>query len=129
MGYDTEFMGAFEIDTKTASPEDVGALASKINTFKKERHVGDKYPGIWLGWEVIERPTGSGVPKYYVVWDGIEKFYYYINWLDYLITHYFKPAGMVLNGKVEYSGYGMGDKGRIVVTANKIKVQTMRYVD
>lgn len=52
-------------------------------------------PGLWCQWI----PTEDGTA---IVWDGREKFYFYTEWLDYLIAHFLKPWGYTLNGTVHW---------------------------
>lgn len=72
-------------------------------------------PGLWCNWE----PTQDGAA---LRWDGGEKFYNYIEWLNYLIDNFFKPWGYVLNGEVEWQGEERDDQGRIVVKENKVTI-------
>ena len=44
-----------------------------------------------------------------LVWDGNSYFYDYVEWLEYLIEHFFKKRGYVLNGKVSWSGEDKDD--------------------
>jgi len=72
-------------------------------------------PGLWCQWVVSE--DGK-----YLEWDGGEKFYYYTEWLKYLIENFFKPTGNVLNGSVEWQGEELDDFGKIEVENNVITV-------
>jgi hypothetical protein len=71
-------------------------------------------PGLWCKW----------VPDKYgraIVWDRWEKFYYYVEWLEYLIKHCLGPWGYVLNGEVRWRGEDRDDRGVIVITANAVE--------
>lgn len=57
-----------------------------------------------------------------IEWDGGEKFYFYVEWLQYLVAHFLKPWGYTLNGTVTWEGEGHDDKGRIVVKDNVVRV-------
>ncbi len=70
-------------------------------------------PGLWCQWV----PTEDGSS---LVWDGGEKFYFYTEWLEYMIKNFFIPWGYVLNGAVKYAGEDSSDRGRIDVKNNKI---------
>jgi hypothetical protein len=70
-------------------------------------------PGLWCQWVPTEDGTGIG-------WNGAEKFYNYVEWLDYLIKHFLKPWGLVLNGEVEWQGEDQGDVGKIIVKDNVV---------
>ncbi len=71
---------------------------------------GDQ-PGLWCQW--IPSLDGTAI-----VWDGDEKFYEYIEWLQYIIDKILKPDGYVLNGYVEYRGEEWYDQGEIIVEDN-----------
>lgn len=76
-------------------------------------------PGLWCQWT----PTEDGEA---IVWDGGEKFYDYVEWLQYLIAHFLKPWGYVLNGKVEWEGEERSDFGVICVEANEVSIRSGR---
>lgn len=71
-------------------------------------------PGLWCEWEI----NGYGE----VEWNGGEKFYYYVEWLNYLIRNFFSPEGYILNGEIEYRGEDFDDYGTITVTDNVVTV-------
>lgn len=72
-------------------------------------------PGLWCQWVPNEDGTA-------IVWDEGEKFYYYAEWLEYIVKNFLIPWGYKLNGVVEWSGEESGDLGAIEVTDNKIEV-------
>ncbi len=78
-------------------------------------------PGLWCQWV----PNADGTA---IEWDGGEKFYSYVKWIEYLIKHFLAPWGYVLNGAVEWSGEDAGDIGKIVIKDNKVKVLEGRIV-
>ena len=69
-------------------------------------------PGLWCQWEINE--DGD------LVWDGGEKFYEYVEWLQYMIDNFFKRWGYVLNGSIEWSGEDRDDLGCIDVKDNVV---------
>ena len=71
-------------------------------------------PGLWCQW--IINDYGE------LEWDGGEKFYHYVEWLEYLIENFFKPDGYILNGIISYQGEDFGDTGNIVVVDNYVSV-------
>lgn len=75
-------------------------------------------PGLWCQWKPIEKEDGTT----YLAWDGAEKFYDYIEWLEYLIEHFLAPWGYLLNGEVEWEGERSRDLGKIAVTDNVVKI-------
>ena len=70
-------------------------------------------PGLWCQWIIEDNE---------LVWDEGEKFYEYVEWLRYLIEHFFAPSGYTLNGTVYYDGEDSDDFGKIVVVDNIVKV-------
>jgi len=73
-------------------------------------------PGLWLQW-VIEEDS--------LYWDEGEKFYNYVEWLQYLIDKIFKPNDVIVNGKVEWFGEECDDTGEIIVTDNTIVINNI----
>lgn len=80
----------------------------------------DSQPGLWCQW-IIENNN--------LIWDGGEKFYNYVEWLEYLINHFFIPWGYTLNGKIYWQGEESTDLGVIIVDHNQIttKVGKITY--
>ena len=78
-------------------------------------------PGLWCHWE----PTEDGQ---YIEWNGSEKFYEYIEWLNYIIENFLQPWGYKLNGEVEWFGEDREDMGKIIVSDNEIGVLQGRIV-
>jgi hypothetical protein len=70
-------------------------------------------PGLWCSWTVGEDQSS-------IAWNGMEKFYEYIRWLDYLILHFLAPWGYTLNGEVRWGGEDEQDRGVIRVRANVV---------
>ncbi len=70
-------------------------------------------PSLWCQW-VIE--DGK------LQWDGGEKFYNYVEWLDYLIEHFFHFWGYSLTGEIKWQGEDMNDRGLISVEDNNISI-------
>jgi len=81
-------------------------------------------PGLWCQWV----PNEDGTE---IEWDGGEKFYNYVEWLEYIIDNFLKPWGYKLNGAVKWFGEEPEDLGCIVVNDNvvKSKVARISYVD
>ena len=73
-----------------------------------------KQPGLWCQWQLDDETTLS--------WDGSEKFYNYIEWLQYLIAHFFEPWGIKLNGECFWQGEDNSDMGKIEITDNVINI-------
>ena len=118
MGYQTDFYGQFDCHPPlTAEHQKI------LDDFSEHRHDDNlpDAPGVWCQW--IPCDEGAGIE-----WDGVEKFYNYIEWLDYLIDHFLKPWGYVLNGEVEWQGEERNDLGRIVVRDNAVVVKCGKVV-
>lgn len=78
-------------------------------------------PGLWCQWT----PTEDGTA---IEWDQGEKFYDYVEWLEYLIEHFLKPWGYVLNGAVDWQGEERGDIGRILIVNNAVSTKAGKVV-
>lgn len=76
-------------------------------------------PSLWCQWT----PTSDGTA---IVWDEGEKFYDYVEWLEYIIQHFLTPWGYKLNGRVTWVGEESEDRGMIVVSNNVVVAQTDR---
>ena len=71
----------------------------------------DDQPGLWCKWVPTEDRTG-------IEWNGIEKFYNYTEWLEYLIDHFLRPWGKTVNGQVKWVGENKNDRGILMVENN-----------
>ena len=78
--------------------------------------------GLWCQWT----PNAEGTE---LVWDEGEKFYYYTEWLFYLIRKVIAPNGYILNGEVSWEGEERGDVGTIQVKDNNIYVNGQLFQD
>ncbi len=58
---------------------------------------------------------------------GGEKFDGYIEWLDYLVEHFFLPWGIKIDGSVRYQGDVLIDSGTIEIIDNRIEVRPDIY--
>jgi|TARA_B110000238_G_scaffold116324_1_gene126262 hypothetical protein len=112
MGYTTQFRGQLEFNKKLTK-----GMLETYKKFQQERHE-DGYkpngkPSIWLQWEITEEDG-----KHYLEWDGGEKFYNYIDWIEYVIKYIFKGWGLELNGQIDWRGEEWEDNGSITVKNN-----------
>lgn len=147
MGYSTNFSGKFHLN-KPLDDETFNLLVGLAKTRRMKRNIKDygvegefyfnpddfknsgqtedktiidynippaTQPSLWLEWI----PTKD---KQHIEWNGGEKFYDYIEWLEYIINKILKPKGYILNGRVEWDGEEEDDIGRIIVNDNNIKV-------
>lgn len=118
MGYTTEFSGEFSI-TPVMKSEHLNELKS----FVGKRHGGDidpfeGMPGLWCDWEPSE--DGSKLR-----WNGSEKFYNYIEWLEYLIESKLHTHGYKVNGSVKWRGEDFEDFGVINVKDSIVDAQKL----
>jgi len=72
-------------------------------------------PSLWCGWVPNEEGTA-------IIWDGGEKFYEYIDWIEYLIKNFIKPWGYSLSGEIEWQGEERNDLGKIQISNNSVKI-------
>ena len=122
MGYQTDFSGEFEI-----TPELTAKQVAALKAFAEERHEGadergTTYPELYCQWV----PSDDGTV---LEWDQGEKFYSYVEWLDYLIERFFVPWGHTLDGSVIWEGEERDDMGTITVENNVVttKVATITW--
>ena len=73
-------------------------------------------PSLWCQWV----PNKDGTE---IKWDGSEKFYEYVPWIQYLITKILAPRGYALNGEVKWQGEDPEDMGIIEIVNNEVKVK------
>lgn len=76
----------------------------------------DRQPGLWCQWMIEDGQ---------LVWDEVEKFYEYTDWLRYMIHHFFTPWGIEVKGEVKWQGEDVDDRGIITVTNNEVTSETL----
>lgn len=76
-------------------------------------------PGLWCQWT----PSDDGAE---LAWDGGEKFYNYVEWLEYLIDTYLAPWGYKVSGEVTWQGESHRDNGKIRVEKNTVMATVRR---
>jgi len=106
MGYNTNFDGQFDLN-KPLSIEDHEFLTK----FSENAH---EY-GCWCNWVPNEFGTA-------IVWDGNERFYDYIKWINYLIKSILEPRGYSLTGYVKWHGDEPDDFGIISIENNVVRI-------
>lgn len=113
MGYTTQFEGKF----KFSQPLTDGQYDTLVE-FANDRH-GDNLgeypyaPSFYCQWI----PTKD---REYLEWDGNEKFYSYVEWLELIIENFLKEWEINLNGNVFWQGEERSDSGEIVVVNNVV---------
>ncbi len=115
MGLRTDFYGQFTFDHPLTAEH-----RTILEEFAEEEHEEEpgetgKPPTVYCQW----KPTADGRG---LEWDGVEKFYYYDEWLEYLIAHFLKPWGYILSGDVQYNGWTEEVHGTIGVVDNEVTV-------
>lgn len=134
MGYTTGFEGGFTVTPPLtdAEAEDLSAFANEDHRDTDDPWKGqDGMPGIWCqwvpvqsGWRTESQRDENYAPSWDTIeWDGGEKFYDYVEWIQWLIDNKLAPTGHVLNGSVAWQGEESDDMGRIVITDNVVKTQ------
>lgn len=108
MGYDTSFQGQI-----TITPPLPAEVVAKINAFADDRHDDNIFPGNYCQW--VAREDGSEI-----AWDEGEKFYNYVEWMEYVIDNFIKPSGCVGNGVIQWEGKEQGDVGQIKIVDNVV---------
>ena len=151
MGYTTDFNGQFKIN-QPLDDDTYNLLVGLNNTRRMKRNVSQTYgiegefyvegsgdfgqgnedniieyntppktqPGLWCNWV----PTEG---RNYIEWDGGEKFYNYIEWIEYLIEKILAPKNYILNGEVRWSGEDPSDNGVIIINNNTVKTKDNQY--
>ena len=76
-------------------------------------------PGLWCNWTV----SNDGLR---LEWNGTEKFYSYIDWIHYMINHFFTPWQKTLKGVITWQGEYPDDHGKITI---KDSVVTISYAN
>lgn len=110
MGYTTKFSGKIHI-TPPLSEEEMGVLA--------EHYSEDSWP---FSPERPQRSYCQWVPSDYgagIQWDGGEKFYDSMQWMEYLIGQFFGHSHLC-NGEILAQGEEMGDVWKLVVVNNEV---------
>jgi len=77
-------------------------------------------PGLWCQWVPNEAGTA-------IIWNGGEKFYHYVEWLEYLISHFLKPWGYRLDGEVRWRGERFFDQGVIRVVDSVVETRELLW--
>jgi hypothetical protein len=113
VGYTTEFEGQFNI-TPPLTAEHAAVLRA---LYDDEGDNPDGAPPGYLQW--VATLDGAGLK-----WDNGEKFYDYVEWLEYLIVAVLAPNGYKVNGAVAWSGEDVSDQGTIIVSDNVVTTRT-----
>ena len=115
MGYTTDFEGEFKFNRSLtiAEKNELDEISEK--DWRDDNSRPD-YHSYYCQWATNEEGTALG-------WDGNEKFYGYIEWLEWLIDNFFEPKGIKLNGEIFWYGENPHDIGILVVKDNILEVK------
>lgn len=78
----------------------------KDDTVIEYNDPSNNQPGLWCKWV----PTEDGKC---IEWDGAEKFYDYVEWIQYLNDNFLKRWGITIDGSVKWYGEERDDVGTI----------------
>lgn len=79
-------------------------------------------PSLWLQWNISEDGTK-------LEWDDGEKFYSYVEWLEYLYKEIILPLGFTLGGTIKWRGEDFDDMGKIIVDGSYITADGYKAMD
>lgn len=117
MGYTTKFSGEFKF---------VGdpplSVIRKIQELEYADENPEGAPKAYSQWVPNKDLTG-------IVWNGQEKFYFYVEWLQWIIDTILKPEKVMITGRVEFSGEDAEDIGVIIVEEDQhVRVEKVPLV-
>ena len=81
-------------------------------------------PGLWCQWIIkTNEKISDDISEYtgLIEHDGGEKFYDYVEWLDYMINNFFIPENLTINGAVLAVGESYDDATYIIVDRNQVE--------
>ncbi|CAG7653192.1 hypothetical protein PAESOLCIP111_06720 [Paenibacillus solanacearum] len=93
----------------------VGGILKRVKdeTVLERNRPPKSQPSLWCCWAPIENRTA-------IAWNGQDKFYNSLEWIEYIIERILKPRSYVLNGEIECFGEGLNDNWRINIKNNKV---------
>jgi hypothetical protein len=152
MGYQTDFSGEFKLN-KLLDEKTFTFLTKLSETRRVKRNVHSKYgvegefyvdgeiepslakvrdpsiiditspprtqPNLWCDWAPVHRDGYDTIE-----WNGTEKSFDYVKWIEYIANKILAPKGYILDGEVEWRGENRGDTGTISIVDNVVGVET-----
>ena len=109
MGYNTSFDAPFKL-SKEPSAEAIAALE---RLYREPPNGHDGKPHSRCQW--LLTPDHRQI-----AWDSNEKFYFWQEWLQWIIDRVLKPEGLELSGDVAYHGEEDGDSGTIEIVNGRV---------
>ena len=76
-------------------------------------------PSVWCDWAPVHYDGYDAIE-----WNGAEKFYDYVEWIEYIAHKILAPKGYLLTCVVEWRGQDWEDTGTISITDNIVEVHT-----
>lgn len=123
MGYSTKFSGRLRFN-KPLDSVTLGHWKDAIDSTSMTTRRAKGMPPSYCQWEHFkDRATGES----FLMWDGAEKFYDYVEWLDWLLKNVFLPNRLTLSGTLLWQGEELGDVG--FITTIDGKVHAMKCMD
>lgn len=119
MGYNTNFSGHFLITTLKKDLQD-----EYDNFIEQARHENNLS---YCQWVLEYLHPQDNVHYYTLKWDEGEKFYDYVEWLEYLIETHFKNCTVF--GEVYFSGEDVKDSGIIKINPVGLSVAVYSIED
>ena len=120
VGLDLGENGAYFVDGAGHHGQDHDDSIIDFNKPPKELACGPSQPGLWCYWKPNEDGTA-------LVWAGMEKFYNYKEWLQYIVRNFLTEWMYVLNGEVKWTGEDQGDVGTLGVRDNYVYTKLPTY--
>lgn len=92
-------------------------------------------PSLWCQWKIVSETlsirksivdeTQVLTTNHFIQWDGGEKFYEYVPWMNYLIEKVFYPYRIFLSGVIRWEGEDRDDVGEICLIYNDKERQVL----
>lgn len=89
-------------------------------------------PRLWCDWCIypeIKNKDKSDKVSAYLAWDQSDKFYDYVEWLKYLIKHFFIPSGLSITGVILAIGEQIEEATYIIAKNNQIQTYNVCSTD
>lgn len=116
MGYTTEFSGQFDLDRLPTAEAIV-----RLNEIADDPDSAESNPGSYCQWVLTKDCR-------HLEWDGNEKFYNYVEWLQYLMDTVLTPIGVSVTGTVSFSGERSDDVGVVTIQDGKAVALTRELI-
>jgi hypothetical protein len=112
MGYTTRFDGRFDLDK--LPPAEAIVRLRELEGIDGRKMDDPSAPESYCQWQLTKDCRG-------IEWDYGEKFYDYVEWLQYIIDNVLTPHGVTLSGSVNYSGEETDDNGVLIVEDGRVR--------